>query len=643
MNTTIGLAAVTVGTLAAWGADKTSAPPALREIAPDIFMFRDAGNVYCIRSGNEALLIEAGSGAVTNALKKIGVKRVAWVLHTHAHRDLCQGDAALAAAGAKIAVPDGTRAQFEDAATQWYDRELLNAFDYGDKYFLPLRNIPVQHVLTNGEVFVWKNVRLRVLATPGHTAPHLAFVLERGGKKYVFCGDAICTPGKVWELDALQSTYEEFIQGPPALKRVPELQASLARLRAEQPTLLLPAHGVPFGNCGAGIELLEQNLATMMAALANTNYFGGVGATLPQVQALQTCAITYLLRGSNGLGVVIDPSVDRAPDGQLLGTWLKNQMGTQRVAVVLITHYHADHLAMAPAVLQHYGAALYTHEKLREILEEPLRVHRPCVFPQGMRVARSFKDGEGFALDGLRFTFYDFPGHTYWHQAVLAEVDGQRILFTGDAIDDYRHVRSIDCCNYNPISDSAGAMRCAAVLEKTKPDYIATGHWGIHPWKAAYVPPLRAWVRTRNAALTALIGQAEPNLGYDVHWARLDSFRNVVSNQLAVTLTARVHNHLAVQGTARLVLTLPAGWRATPAAATVTLPAQGDGQVAFRVEPARDAAPTRHMIGLDVTLNGQRYGELGMAYVDIGADYSVERRKPTWPMSGLLDPGYGKF
>jgi hypothetical protein len=49
------------------------------------------------------------------------------------------------------------------------------------------------------------------------------------------------------------------------------------------------------------------------------------------------------------------------------------------------------------------------------------------------------------------------------------------------------------------------------------------------------------------------------------------------------------------------------------------------------------------MIGLDVTLNGQPYGELGMAYVDIGADYSIERRKPTWPMSGLLDPAYGKF
>jgi len=631
--------------LAATGVTMTMSKRAAqwREVLPGVFLFDDACNVYCIKSGRAGLLIESGTGAVTNALRAIGVQRVAWVLHTHAHRDMTGGDATLAAAGAQIAVPDGTRHLFDQAAQGWYDRELLNAFDYGDKYFMPLRDTPVHHVLTNGETFVWKDVKLRVLASPGHTAQHVSFILERDGRNYIFCGDAISAPGKVWELDALQSTYEEFIQGPPALKRVPELQASLSRLKEEQPALLLPAHGKPFPGCAAGIDALQHNLSNMMSVLNAVQYFGAAGVAVPGVEALQTCGISYLLRGKTGRGILVDPSVDRAPDGRLFSDWLTNQMGAQRVEAVIITHYHADHLAMAPAVLNKYGAQLYAHDVLRDILQEPLRFHRPCIFPQGMRVTRAFADGERFEIDGIPLTFYHFPGHTYWHQAVLTEVNGKRVLFTGDAIDDFTHVRSIDCFNYNPIGARVGAMRCVDVLERTQPDFIATGHWGMHAWKSDYIKPMRAWVCARNAALTQLIAQQEPNLGYDMHWARLDPFRTVMTNATRVTLAARVYNHLPRAADVQVALTLPEGWRAAQSSAALALPPHAERSVTFQIAPARNAAATRHMIGLDVTLDGRRHGELGMAYVDIGADHSIEIRRPTFPMSELIKPTYGSF
>lgn len=617
--------------------------PQWRQVGPGIFHFEDACNVYCIKNGDEGVLIESGTGAVTNALREIGVRHIAWVLHTHAHRDMTGGDTVLAAAGAKIAVPDGTRHLFEHAAQGWYDRGLLNAFAYGDKYFMPLRNIPVHHVLTNGEEFTWKDMKLRVLATPGHTAQHIALVLEREGKRLIFCGDAISAPGKVWELDALQSTYEEFIQRPPALQRVPELQASLTKLKAEQPALLLPAHGAPFSDCAAGIDALHHNLSNMMSVLNAVQYFGGGSVSVPGVEAMQTCGITYLLRGKSGLGILVDPSVDRGPHGELLSDWLTSQMGTQRVEAVLITHYHADHLAMAPAVLKKYGAKLYAHEVLRDILQEPLRFHRPCIFPHGLPVARTFRDGERIVIDGVPFTFFHFPGHTYWHQAVLTEVNGKRILFTGDAIDDFTHVRSIDCFNYNPIGDDVGAMRCVDILERTNPDFIATGHWGIQPWSRSNIAPMRAWVRARNAGLAAVIAQEEPNLGYDMHWARLDPFRLVLTNAARCALTARVYNHLPRAAEARVGLTLPAGWQTVPTNARFSVPPRTERSVSVQIIPPPNAEATRYLIGLDVTLDGRRYGELGMAYIDIGADHSIELRRPAYPMSELIKPTYGAF
>lgn len=616
-----------------------------QEIIPDVFIYRDACNVYCIRSGKDALLIESGGGAVTSALSRIGVENVDWILHTHAHRDMTGGDTALAKKGAKIAVPDGTQHLFENAKKGWHDRELLNAFMYDDKYFLPLQNIPVDHVLTNGETFTWKDISLRVIATPGHTAEHISFVLERAGKKYIFCGDITCAPGKVWELDALQSSYEEFIQSKPTLVRIPELRESIAMLRAEKPDMLLPAHGNPYTECDDGLAQLDKNIGDMMTILNDITYFSSDTNTPlpPSLRAIQTCAITYLLRGSNGVSVIVDPSIISTPDGTLLKDWLMAQKDIKEIPVVIPTHFHADHLLMIPAVVEKYNAEIYSHEKLVDIYENPLNYFRPCLYPHSLPIARSFTNGESCMVGDIRLTFYHFPGQTYWHQAVLAEVDDTSILFTGDAVDDFHHIRCIDTFNYNLINKDGDAMTCLDVLEKTQPDYIATGHWGVHAWKPEYCEKMRAWVQKRNDILTKIIGQDEPNLGYDIHWTRLYPFRTVVTNQKSVKVSVIIHNHYSYESKACVSLNLPDGWKAEPLEQTISVPADGEKHVECTLYPAKDAVEMRHMIGAAVTLNSVPYGELGMACIDIGADYSIERRETKPPMNDVLNPRYGFF
>src|SRR4051812_34900098 len=81
----------------------------LGRAAPDLLSWTDTCNVYVLRDGDAALLIDLGDGSVLDHLRDIGVTRVEWVLFTHHHREQCQGAAKLGPwreRGTKLAAPD---------------------------------------------------------------------------------------------------------------------------------------------------------------------------------------------------------------------------------------------------------------------------------------------------------------------------------------------------------------------------------------------------------------------------------------------------------------------------------------------------------------------------------------------------------
>jgi glyoxylase-like metal-dependent hydrolase (beta-lactamase superfamily II) len=80
---------------------------------PDLFLWTDTCNVYVLRDGDAALLVDLGDGSILDHLARIGVKRVEWVLFTHHHREQCQGAPRLKGTGARLAAPEAERAFFE--------------------------------------------------------------------------------------------------------------------------------------------------------------------------------------------------------------------------------------------------------------------------------------------------------------------------------------------------------------------------------------------------------------------------------------------------------------------------------------------------------------------------------------------------
>src|SRR5579859_4378685 len=77
----------------------------LTQISPNLYVLRDSCNVYVLKDGNRALLVDFGSGHVLNLLSQIGVTRVDAILHTHHHRDQCQGDSRALSQRIPIHVP----------------------------------------------------------------------------------------------------------------------------------------------------------------------------------------------------------------------------------------------------------------------------------------------------------------------------------------------------------------------------------------------------------------------------------------------------------------------------------------------------------------------------------------------------------
>src|SRR5919206_5181161 len=105
------------------------------EIARDVCCVRDICNVYVLRAGAEAVLIDFGSGAVLDHLDDLGVERVTDVLLTHHHRDQLQGLARAADAGIRIWAPPVERELIDGVDRHWLARPIDDDYDLREDRF----------------------------------------------------------------------------------------------------------------------------------------------------------------------------------------------------------------------------------------------------------------------------------------------------------------------------------------------------------------------------------------------------------------------------------------------------------------------------------------------------------------------------
>ena len=93
---------------------------------------------------------------------------------------------------------------------------------------------------------------------------------------------------------------------------------------------------------------------------------------------------------------------------------IREMAGARRIAAVLLTHGHFDHIAALPDLYEE-GMHVYVHACDADMIMNP-ETNVSLLFlgvPQvGVRATHTLADGDAFSEAGLRFTCIHTPGHT---------------------------------------------------------------------------------------------------------------------------------------------------------------------------------------------------------------------------------------
>jgi glyoxylase-like metal-dependent hydrolase (beta-lactamase superfamily II) len=212
--------------------------------------------VYLLDTGDGFACVDAGAGRSVERIVAevradgLAPERIRWILLTHGHADHAGGAAAWrrAVKGVHIASsPDvaGWLAAGDETGTS-VDRARAAGIYPAD---YRLEACEVDEALEAGAELVLGEIRLHVVATPGHAAGHLAFVGTIDGAVTAFTGDALFPEGRI----LLQDTWDCDLHA--ALR-------SVERLAAYRPERLLAGHLAPV------LENAEGHVASAMARIA---------------------------------------------------------------------------------------------------------------------------------------------------------------------------------------------------------------------------------------------------------------------------------------------------------------------------------------------------------------------------------------
>ncbi len=591
-----------------------------------LYGFEDTCVVYILKNGNEAALVDFGSGAVLEVLPTLGIACVTDVLLTHHHRDQAQGLPRAVVAGARIWAPYAEQDLFHSVDAHWQARAISNNYNTREDRFSLLEPVPLTGTLRDYARITCAGFDLAVVPTPGHTTGSITLLADIGAERVAFSGDLIAAPGKIWSLAATQWTYNGA-EGAAATI------ASLLDLQARHLTLLCPSHGAPISDPAAAIDLLIKRLWRLLQARnQNPRLFQlrerPYEAITPHLLWHRaSMAITYVLLAENGKALFIDfgydfvtgipAGTDRASRRPWLYTLpaLKTQFGVTKVDVVLPTHYHDDHVAGCNLLRAIEGTSVWAAESFSSILEHPSNHDLPCLWYDPISVDRRLPLETPIPWEGYTLTLFPLPGHTRYAVAVAFEVDGMRVLATGDELQGDAGLE----WNYVYQNRFApGDYREAADLyQRLAPQLILSGHWAPQWVESGYFEQLVE----RGALLEELHQDLLPlemvNFGDSGFLARICPYQVEMKAGETRIFTVEVRNPLPHEAIVVVQPVVPAAWRLAETPRPLALAMHASGKVHFGVIPPQNLTAHRARIAVDITVGDWRFGQQAEALITV--------------------------
>ena len=219
----------------------------LKKVADKIYRFEtmlsvmtSPFTVYLIKE-SQGVVIDPGPGAlvprIQEAMKKLGMKNLAYIIPTHIHVDHAGGAGKLAQLypGAKVLVhPAGLKHAVDPSKLIESNRKVFGEdFEIGFGPILPVPESQIKSV-EDGEIITVGNRDLQIIYAPGH-APHHIAIFDRSVKG-IFCGEALGLPGGKDKQIPLPAV------APPSFDQETYIQ-TMEKLRKLNARVLFYSHG----------------------------------------------------------------------------------------------------------------------------------------------------------------------------------------------------------------------------------------------------------------------------------------------------------------------------------------------------------------------------------------------------------------
>jgi glyoxylase-like metal-dependent hydrolase (beta-lactamase superfamily II) len=627
---------------------------------PDLFVWSDTCNTYVFRDGSAALLIDLGDGSVLDHLTEIGVRKVEWVLFTHHHREQCQGVGRLRNSGAKFAAPDAERALFESPSDfRKMKARLEDKFTiYGASFVRPpIEPIRLDRTFSTNDTFQWHGREFVCLDTRGNSPGSMTYLLKRQDHWLGASGDLILQGAKMHTWFDTEWDYG-FAAGIQAMRK------SVSALSAYSLQLLLPSHGPVVSNPKPELEAYAKKLERLEKLYVRG--YGVEGASVEYQDKVSTPTVIpdvsqvlphlfkfkrrnfwpnfNLILAQNGHALAVDCGLldEKYLDTALEG--LRQHYGLKAIDAVIITHMHGDHFLEAPHLREKWGAKIWALDNMVPEMEHPERFDYSAPIQaygkknsdgsivEGVHVDRAFRPGETFNWEGHHFTVDWMPGQTEFALCLHGKIDGKHVAFTGDNIfgdpDDPSQTGHEAMVAHNSAILEEGYIYGAEYLKRLNPDLLVGGHSFVMDHPGAFIERYRTWAYQMREAFQALSTDPDYRYWLDPFWVRAEPYRVTLRPGQTETVRLHVRNFRPRRQTHRIEIHTPAGVVAKPRVIEGTLGRESRRSFPIQLQAGPDAVQGVGIAGLNVTLDGHRYGELFDVMIDVTPEGAGKPARP---------------
>ncbi|MDT0378235.1 MBL fold metallo-hydrolase [Streptomyces sp. DSM 42041] len=607
-------------------------------VGNDVFLFRDTCNVYVLRAGRRAVLVDFGSGDVLDHLADFGVEEVTDVLVTHHHRDQVQGLHRAVAAGIRVWVPPVEHDLIAHADEHWRTRGLDNDYDVRQDRYTLLRQVPVTGTVAEYRTRRYGPLDVHTLPTPGHTVGSVSYLVDIGGRRLALVGDLIHGEGRLWSLAATQWAYTGFHENA-GLEGVAATVLSCLQLLEHGPEMLLPSHGEPVTDPPRAVGRLRTHLQELLDTRRRAPWNPERMLNDPWrevtphlLRNATSMANSYALLSDHGTALLLDfgydlttglaGGQDRSSRRPLLASIeaLRRNHGIDRVEVALPTHYHDDHVAGFNLLREVHGTEVWSPAHIVPVLQSPQDWDLPCLWYDPIPVDRELLLDAPVEWREYEIGVHGLPGHTLYAAAYSFTADGRRVIATGDQqTTEWEPGLKPEILNYQyrnrfRIDDFT---RSAELYRSLRPELMISGHWPPFTVTDAYLDMLLDEGR-RLARLHREILPHEVDFGAEGFGARVFPYRSVAAAGGELRLEVAVLNPFPGAERAEVHLVAPDGWEVRPDTAWLDLRGHGEAVVEFLLRvPAGTPATERFRVGADLTVGRMRFGQQAEALVSV--------------------------